>query len=84
MPVVRASCLGKEQTRMSEGDGRPPADRGSPSSSSSETPPSVATIVDSTVKVLPPQLTDKIEQQVSQAIKTAFAAISTAGQQGCM
>ena len=71
---------------MSEGDGRLPADRGSPSSSSSsssETPPSVATIVDSTVKVLLPQLTDKIEQQVLQAIKTAFVAISMAGQEGC-
>ena len=45
---------------------------------SGETPPSVATIVDSTVKVLLPQLSEKIEQQVSQAVKAALASSSSA------
>ena len=41
--------------------------------------PTVETIIDSTIKVLLPQLSDKIEQQVSQAIKAALAAASSSG-----
>ena len=51
-------------------------------SSAGETPPSLETIIDSTVKVLLPQLSSKIEQQVSQAIKSALSATSSSGQ--CM
>ena len=66
---------------MSEGNGERRDNTGG-SDSSGTTPPSVASIVDSTVRVLLPQLTEKIKHQVSQAIKTALAAISTAGQTG--
>ena len=79
MSGVRASneqADGK-RAKMSEGDGKRRDNTGG-SGSSGTTPPSVASIVDSTVRVLLPQLTERIEQQVSQAIKTALAAISTA------
>lgn len=36
-------------------------------------------IVDSTVKILLPQLSEKIEQQVTRAIKAAMEATSMAG-----
>ena len=48
-------------------------------SGSSEETPTIAAVVDSTVKILLPQLSDKIEQQVSQAIKAALEATKQAG-----
>ena len=47
-------------------------------SGSSEERPTVAAIVDSTVKLLLPQLSDKIERQVSQAVKAALEATKSA------
>ena len=49
-------------------------------SSVGEMPPSLETIIDSTMKVLLPQLSNKIEQQVSQAVKSALSATSSSGQ----
>ena len=48
-------------------------------SGSSEERPTIAAIVDSTVKILLPQLSDNIEQQVSQAMKAALEATKSAG-----
>jgi hypothetical protein len=41
--------------------------------------PTAEAIVDSTVKILLPQLSEKIEQQVSRAIKAAMETTSMAG-----
>ena len=59
---------------MSNEDGKAASGSGS-----SEERPTVAAIVDSTVKILLPQLSDKIEQQVSQAVKAALEAMKSAG-----
>ena len=85
------SCAGKQcedkckrrglATKMSEeGEKSDNPGGGSTSSAGEITPVSMAAIVDSTVKVLLPQLSDRIEQQVTQAIKTVLSATSTAGQ----
>ena len=66
---------------MSEGDGERRDITGGLGSSGT-TPPSVASIVDSTIRVLLPQLTERIKHHVSQAIKTALALTSMAGQTG--
>ena len=48
-------------------------------SRSSEERPTLAAIVDSTVKLLLPQLSDNIERQVSQAVKAALEVTKSAG-----
>ena len=63
-----------EQVTMSEGhgDGGKPTETGGPSSTSM-TATAAATMVDSTIKVLLPQLTETIEQQVARAVKEPAA-----------
>ena len=48
-------------------------------SGSGEERPTVAAVVDSTVKILLPKLSNKIEQQVLEAIKAALEAMKSAG-----
>jgi hypothetical protein len=55
------------------------SDEGKTGGNSSGTP-TAAAIMDSTMKILLPQLGEKIEQQVSQAIKAALEATSMAWQ----
>ena len=64
-------------------DGGKSTENGGPSSSS-ETSTAVATIVDSTITVLLPQLTETIEQQVARVVKATLTTSSTAGQKGYM